>query len=62
MFLLLRVILFTENNVFELVGIMFALPGKTIVVSKIILFPLVENKFLILGKMSFTDESMCFHQ
>ena len=62
MFLLLRIIVFTENNVFELVGIMFALPGKTVVVSKIILFPLVENKFLILGKMGFTNESMCFHQ
>ena len=30
MFLLLRIIIFTENNVFQLVRIMFAPPGKTI--------------------------------
>ena len=62
MFLLLRIIVFTENNVFQLVGIMFAPSGKTIALLKIILFPLVGNKFLILGKMVFADESMCFHQ
>ena len=34
---------------------MFALPGKTVALLKIILFPLVGNKFLILGKMVFTE-------
>ena len=62
MFLLLRIIAFRENNVFQLVGIMFAPPGQTVALLKIVLFPLVGNKFLILGKMVFTDESMCFHQ
>ena len=54
MFLLLRIIVFTEN--------MFAPPGKTVALLKIILFPLVGNKLLILGKMVFTDENMYFHQ
>ena len=62
MFLLLRIIVFTENNVFQLLGIMFAPPRKAVALLKIILFPLVGNNFLILGKMVFTDESMCFHQ
>ena len=62
MFLVLRIIAFTENNVFQLVGIMFAPPGKTVALLKFIMLPLVGNKSLILGKMFFTDESMCFHQ